>query len=481
MGNKMRQKMMYWSRKEAVVYQWRMILLLMVATLCTVVVQSGWAHAGMSLEARVACQRLIEEVSWKHTIWPEENTSPKPPLSEVISEEELRKKVTETLRMSKALEIIWKHPVEGYQLQAEMERMAETTQDAETLRELWEALGNDPQLIAEVLARQVLVERLIHDWYAFDERFHGRLKKRALRSREGHDRAEDMKGMGSEYHEVEWKKGKHVGEKGRDNTSENVVELSADEWQEEAGHVAGIFGVNEEEIPIGRVSELQEDEDRFYVLEVIGKGDDGMRMGVMEWKKRDFGTWWSRVGERFVPEVEDEAYTHHLPEIAAAVPLSYASNAMSSSFVKPPPSARRYHTAVWTGTEMIVWGGTNITAHFNTGGRYNPATNTWTSTSTTGAPNTWSATTIGPTPVARSYHTAVWTGTQMIVWGGRNATSRLNTGGRYKPATNTWTRTSTTGAPSGRDRHTAVWTGTTMIVWGGYGSGYLGTGGLYFP
>ena len=38
---------------------------------------------------------------------------PKPQLSEVMSEEELRKKVTETLRMSKALEVIWKQPVTG--------------------------------------------------------------------------------------------------------------------------------------------------------------------------------------------------------------------------------------------------------------------------------------------------------------------------------------------------------------------------------
>ena len=44
----------------------------------------------------------------------------------------------------------------------------------------------------------------------------------------------------------------------------------------------------------------------------------------------------------------------------------------------------------------------------------------------------------------------------------------LNTGGRYNPSTDSWTATSTTNAPSARDDHTAVWTGSEMIVWGGY-------------
>ncbi|MCF6155573.1 MAG: hypothetical protein E3K36_10040 [Candidatus Brocadia sp.] len=130
--------------------------------------------------------------------------------SEVISEDELRKKVTETLRKSKALEEVWHHPVTGSDLQAELERMAETTRNPDMLRELWVALGNDPQLIAEVLARQTLVERLIHDWYAFDERFHGRLKKQAMRKVESLGRIEDMKEMKGAYHEMEWRKGRNL-------------------------------------------------------------------------------------------------------------------------------------------------------------------------------------------------------------------------------------------------------------------------------
>src|SRR5437667_6991512 len=120
------------------------------------------------------------------------------------------------------------------------------------------------------------------------------------------------------------------------------------------------------------------------------------------------------------------------------------------------PTARSVHTAVWTGTEMIVWGGGNASSDFNTGGRYNPTTDSWTATSTINAPE------------ARDYHTAVWTGSEMIVWGGLyydGSYHYLNTGGRYNPGTGSWTATGL-GGVAGRYIQTALWTGNQMIVWG---------------
>jgi len=134
------------------------------------------------------------------------------------------------------------------------------------------------------------------------------------------------------------------------------------------------------------------------------------------------------------------------------------------------PSARYWHnSAVWTGTEMIVWGGYDGSGYLNTGGRYDPATDSWTATSTTNA------------PIARRNPTLVWTGTHMIAWGGYASASYYSTGGRYNPATDSWTATSTTNDPSAREYHTAVWTGNLMIVWGGFNSGYLAFGGRYDP
>jgi N-acetylneuraminic acid mutarotase len=136
------------------------------------------------------------------------------------------------------------------------------------------------------------------------------------------------------------------------------------------------------------------------------------------------------------------------------------------------PSPRRYQTAIWTGKKMIIWGGAWEFKSYDTGGIYDPDTDTWTSTSTLNAPS------------GRWVHTAVWTGQKMIVWGGRLGYSGtwFNTGGIYDPATDTWSPTSTINAPSPRWAHTAIWTGQKMIIWGGGDANtYFNDGGIYDP
>src|SRR6187551_2729169 len=85
----------------------------------------------------------------------------------------------------------------------------------------------------------------------------------------------------------------------------------------------------------------------------------------------------------------------------------------------------------------------------------------------------WSPISVVNAPTARTAHSAVFTRIdvtdQMLVWGGQDS-DRLpfaNTGGRWKRSTNSWTATTTTSAPFGRQGQPAVWTGHEMIVWGG--------------
>ena len=132
-------------------------------------------------------------------------------------------------------------------------------------------------------------------------------------------------------------------------------------------------------------------------------------------------------------------------------------------------AARADHTAVWTGSVMIAWGGYDGESWFDTGARYDPATDSWTPTSRLNRPS------------ARTDHTAIWTGSVMVVWGGYDGTKVLGTGGVYDPVADAWTATSLVGAPSPREDHTAVWTGSRMLVWGGHGGGFLATGGSYDP
>jgi len=61
---------------------------------------------------------------------------------------------------------------------------------------------------------------------------------------------------------------------------------------------------------------------------------------------------------------------------------------------------------VWTGTEMIVWGGAGGGGYFNSGGRFNPLVGQWENITTTAA------------PVARTSQAAVWAQGQMLIHGG---------------------------------------------------------------
>ena len=196
-------------------------------------------------------------------------------------------KVAGYLRDSLALEN-YGQPITAPQLQAEMERMARDTKQPDLLRELFDALGNDPAVIAECLARPILTERLLADLSAQDQTQHAESPQT------------DVLGAMSAL-----------------TTSEQVV------------------------------------------------------------------------------------YT--LPEIANACSDQWGATSMFHV-----PSVRTNHTAIWTGSEMIVWGGWGGGPDLNTGGRYNPSTDSWTATSTTNA------------PAGREWHTAIWTGSQMIVWGGSN-------------------------------------------------------------
>src|SRR5882757_7443968 len=162
--------------------------LLLCAAACSIVTGtlSGFVRSGASATVsrrsltfaeRVAYQRSIEDVYWRHRIWPKERRDPKPSLDAVMSQAQLEKKVTDYLRKSQALEDYWQQPITAEQLQAEMDRMAEHTKQPEVLRELFYALGNDPFVIAECLARPSLADRLLSSWYARDERIHGGLKQ----------------------------------------------------------------------------------------------------------------------------------------------------------------------------------------------------------------------------------------------------------------------------------------------------------------
>ena len=128
---------------------------------------------------------------------------------------------------------------------------------------------------------------------------------------------------------------------------------------------------------------------------------------------------------------------------------------------------------IWTGQQMMVWGGISQSGtSLGSGGLYDPLGNQWTPITASGV--------IGN----RFGHSIVWTGQKAVVWGGVGSSGALNSGAQYDPVLHFWpTSTTSQGAPGARLDHTAVWNGQYMVVWGGQdGKGsYFNDTALYDP
>lgn len=127
---------------------------------------------------------------------------------------------------------------------------------------------------------------------------------------------------------------------------------------------------------------------------------------------------------------------------------------------RPLPSAplagRLHHVAAWTGREMLVFGGRDATDAFADGAAFDPKVGTWRTLASTGAPS------------SRSSPGAAWTGRELVVVAGRDAKGRARDDAfAYDPAKDTW---HPLGTLTPRDTPTAVWTGRELVVWGGIGS-----------
>ncbi len=445
----------------------------------------AFAATRLTLEDRLEAQRAIERVYYAHQVGTTR------PFDEAVSREALEKKVLTYLRQSVALARVWRVPVTADALRAEMERIARSTRFPDRLLEVYAALGNDPFLVQECLARATLVDRLSRSLFASDRRIHAQARRRAEQLRE-RLRTRGLPLTADEPHRrvVELIRARPDSQEGRlprvtfpaAGGREPVrVELDAAEFSRRRA---------EEPERIGEIGPLVEAAEAFAFHAVLSEKPDWVRIASYKVPKKTWDDWWEEVGSRLRPEgVEPVALGSvplSLPGLAASAasgvddPVTCSpTDTWDSGALDSVPSGRTSMAAVWTGSLFVVWGGYN--EHFlATGGRYDPVTDSWRPTSTVGA------------PAARIGHTAVWAGSRMVIWGGETCcgadgyTQLTETGGRYDPASDTWSPTALRFAPASREYHVAAWTGSRMIVWGGVTRGpsgpeYPDTGGSYDP
>lgn len=135
------------------------------------------------------------------------------------------------------------------------------------------------------------------------------------------------------------------------------------------------------------------------------------------------------------------------------------------------PTGRLNHQMAWTGSQILVWGGrsSNSGIRLGSGAIFDPGSSAWETMSPISAPS------------ARDQHSGVWTGSKWIIWGGVSDDSILDDGKIFDPATNSWT--SMASVPAGMDARigfASAWTGSHLVIWGGRSTGgILSDGWVY--
>jgi hypothetical protein len=172
------------------------------------------------------------------------------------------------------------------------------------------------------------------------------------------------------------------------------------------------------------------------------------------------GFGWNSQGAVVDPEFESGAVYHLCNDSWTPISTAGAPSGVTETVGSPVPPG------TWTGSGLIVWGGSPEGAIVTEGtpvavaSRYDVASNTWSPMDRYGE------------PTARQDDARVWTGSQLLVWGGyaQSATQTVDhaDGALYDLEADQWIPMSSLNAPSRRDPYGQfVWTGSKFIVWGG--------------
>src|SRR5262249_6683325 len=229
-------------------------------------------------------------------------------------------------------------------------------------------------------------ERLITNWYAYDQRIHVDLKHKAEAELQTHNSIEAMRETNGNYSETEFVRSDGARNVG-DRAASHGVKLNSLDWEETVQRLAETFNQSDpvkalalgvwgdvvpfqgadisaisksaaaaeyKALPLGKLSSLREDETRYYTVAVVGKANDQLKLATVSWLKEPLDSWLAKA-ERQVPvTMEAVSANYVLPVISGSSDNSIPSGACTDDTWTPAgftnvPDAREFPTAVWTG------------------------------------------------------------------------------------------------------------------------------------
>jgi hypothetical protein len=446
--------------------------LVLVAILAVSAAAPGRTSAASppTAEERIECATVLERHEWERRSWPEDNPGPKPSFDQVMPPEVVGQRVDDTIGWSNLLAERWGVVLDAEAMQWELDRMVRESRDPEALEALFAVFDHDPVRIAECVVRPRLAENRARALFAVDDELHREARAEAENLWDRWRRFGDAAMDGAAVHTIRYVRG---GERGRDP---EATWLDRDAWDVVTEALARRLSPPgdpaksdaAEDLPLNSVSALQEETARFTAVRVDARGADHLQVSTLVVPKRDFDTWWREVSDGFARGSARERAAGELDVASAELAMSIPAVAKSSStdgqdpgsWIRVAPAsiaARERHHAVWTGSEMIVFGGVDGSTYHHSGGRYHPGS------------ASWGPIADAPVVFSRGSSAAVWTGSEILVFGfARSGAQSYRLGYRYDPATDVWT-------PMANDLFTpdchgfdpsAVWTGTAMFYVG---------------
>jgi N-acetylneuraminic acid mutarotase len=408
------------------------ILTITGATLATEAPQSPTKWTG-SLGERVAAQRAVEEVYWRHRIWPMESPGGKPALAAVLTIAQSQAEAIDGLRKLNVLASRFSRTIDAAEVQAEIDRIAGSTQMPDRLREIFDAVSGDADRFGDAIVRPQLADRVLRGY---------------------------VTGRGETF-DAWWKK--------TAPSIETVAPAPLAGLKLPAilsGCTVGTWKPMLEDYPSVRSDHVAV----WTGSEMFIWGGTQERTGGLynpatdSWRKtstagappsRLAGSGFWTGSEVLIAGGIDTGTPASYPRVVRYNPVT---NAWTIGSALVGAAGRNSESVVFTGSDVIVWGGADFTSGslLQTGYRYSPTSDAWTAISSTGA------------PAGRTSACAGWAAGRMVVWGGTDGTTPFNTGGRYNPTTDTWSPTTQTGAPSARSDATSASTGSKLIVWAGH-------------
>ena len=416
----------------------------------------------LSFEQRVEAMRAIESVYNRHRDFAR-------PLDEVLPRAALETRVRTYLKQSAALREIWRQPITTRALDDEVRRIVASSRMPARLHEVFAALGNDPRLLRECLARPLLAERLARQMFSEGAQLSGESSWSAFWSRVESGLPEEP--VDGEVAVDSQEGGRFV----EPASSVSPTCYPDDTWTAMA-------------LPQATIPGFESDHAIWTGNELLAfKGSSQATQGGIYEPATDSWTGLTVPPFGSIPQGAQAVWIGnevifwggYVP-LAANQPTDYVRyNPFAGTWATIPSGSSDGlldHSVVYTGTELIVWGGnsyryttTPIVTTLASGVRYNPSTGARIPFGPLGQP-------------PRAAHSAVWTGSVMLLFGGSQVyrppalpsswydLSIDVTTSAYDPQTGAFTllnSSNPSGAPFKRHRHSAVWTGDSMIIWGG--------------